>query len=137
MARAAPTAPTRRPAAPPPTQQTVYEELWGAVAANDPKFGGPSDNESDQDFYKRLVRATAAIPIDAWNTLTPPAQQWYDDAAGAMEAQQDIEPLPGYADEGEGGEEAEAEAEEEGEPEAEAEEEEAPPAKADPREAAR
>lgn len=149
MARQAP-ATTRRVAAPPPPadarEMTIYEELWEAVSAADPKFAGPSENEDDQDFYKRIVRAVAAIPIDDWNNLSAASQQWYDDAAGAMENNLEIAALPGYADpddeppEDEEAEEEAAEGEEEvgeegeeeaGEAEAEAEEAEpeTPPAR--------
>lgn len=129
MARTAP-ATTRRPAAPPATEMTVYEELWEAVAAADPNFAGPSENEDDQDYYKRTVRAVAAIPIDDWNNLSAAAQQWYDDAAGAMESNQEIAPLPGFAEpadeEGEEAVEEEPAAAVEEEPEAEPEPEVSP-----------
>jgi hypothetical protein len=97
MARATTSAPPA--SSPAAVRPSVYDELWGAIVAVDPKFNPPHERESDQDFVKRVLRATfETIPEDDWGKLSIAAQQWYDRAAEQMEKGETIELPPGYAD---------------------------------------
>jgi hypothetical protein len=62
--------------------------------------------EDVQDFLARLMVAIAELSDDAWEELTEPARQWYNEAAEAKNAKKKV--LPGFPD-AEADEESEAE----------------------------
>src|SRR5574343_364434 len=51
--------------------------------------------EDEQDHLKRLVRRVAYLSDKDWDSLSPEAQAWYNDAASALNKKKDI---PGFPD---------------------------------------
>lgn len=51
--------------------------------------------EDEQDHLKRLVRGVADLSDKDWDSLSPEAQAWYNDAASALNKKKDI---PGFPD---------------------------------------
>lgn len=74
MARAAAQHPEQEQAQAP---STIYEEVWNAVTNVDPEFAPPNENEDDQTFIERLLKAVSELE----ENLSPAAEQWYERAA--------------------------------------------------------
>lgn len=55
--------------------------------------------ESDQDYLKRLIKATSDLGDGDWNKLSADAQNWFNDAADSVNAKKDLPAFPDAEDE--------------------------------------
>lgn len=108
-----PRAPVAAAPAPAPVQPqmeaSVYEELWDAVYTANPQFKPPQNDETDQNFFRRVATALSALPDPAFGALSKEAQDWYNAAAdiispenGSGDTGADIDPPDGYEGEEDG-----------------------------------
>lgn len=50
--------------------------------------------QDEQEFLKALVKATSDLKDDDWNALSPEAQDWFNEAADAMNAKKGLPAFP-------------------------------------------
>jgi small nuclear ribonucleoprotein (snRNP)-like protein len=68
----------------------LKKELVGATGVKEKR------NEDEQDFLGRLVTGVANLDDSGWEELSPEAQDWYNDAAGAANKNK---PIASFGDE--------------------------------------
>ena len=72
---------------------TVHDALLETALAHDADFAQRHNKESDQAYLKRLHRLLADISEEAYNEMPEGAQEWYNEAVGAIDEGNDI-PIP-------------------------------------------
>jgi len=74
----------------------LYSELLTCLKTDKPDFSEKTAVESDTDYFRRMVIEIGKISEENWDKLSKPAQEWFNEAAIAVNALQPIKPCPGY-----------------------------------------
>lgn len=75
-------------------KMTIFDHLF--KAAQTLGFEPQAPGQLDKDFMTALLKTITKLPLDTWNSLPIPAQQWFNEAAGAFSALKPIPPCPGF-----------------------------------------
>lgn len=75
---------------------TAFQEILDTARAMDAKFAPQHAKEDNQTFFKRVIRLLADINDAAWEALSLPAQEWYNEAADALTNNKAIPDCPGF-----------------------------------------
>lgn len=73
---------------------TIYEELYKAACTKGllPR----RQNQSDEGYLKLLLEKISGVDDNVWDSLTPEAAEWYNEAVAAVNQLKPIPACPGY-----------------------------------------
>jgi hypothetical protein len=73
-----------------------YDDLLAAASKSKERFAPLAADESDNDYLGRLTQAVSGSTKDDFDAMSTEAQAWFDKAADALNAGEEIPVPPGY-----------------------------------------